>query len=305
MQAFRDRYIHDLTPEKILLILQFDAWKVNNQSISSAITNDNDLVYPSDLYSKMEENTAGPNAFADIQFGDNVDRILDVGGGRFDNNRQYMRARNIDLLVWDPYGRSNAHNYTVQLAVMANKVKAATSMSILNVIPEPEVRLAHINTLKTALVLGGKAYFKIWPGEVPLKGSYLPSGNSYFYQANASRERFVEEIELVFGLGNVTMDKTIPNLIVAIKMTELNPSTDEIIQVNSKSKIAMTYLAPKKRQVHGEIYTSGIKYYSKNLALFGKSTNDFIVENRHRAQNLQHEYDKRYGLIVLCPPPYP
>jgi hypothetical protein len=293
MQLFNDRYIHELTPENILDILKDSAWRNDNQSITSSSTNDNDLAEPSELYTNIGENTSGPNAFADIQF-DNVKRILDVGGGKYDSNKVYMKSRNIDLLVWDPYGRSAEHNHRVQTEVMTNKVKAATSMSILNVIPEAEVRLAHINTLKTALVMGGKAYFKIWPGEMPLKGSYLPSGTSSYYQANAYNDRFLEEIEMVFGIGNIAVDKTIPNLLVAIKKSDRTPSMQEIHQIQRKSTIAIANLAPKKHQAHADIYSSGLK-----LTLFGKSTDEFIMANRHQHPKLQQEYDKRYGLILL------
>lgn len=299
MQAYQDHYIHDLTPEKIVAVLQFDVWKVKNQSITSAITNDNDLASPSELYVELGENTSGPNAFADIEFDTQVKRILDVGGGKFNVNRDYLKlTRNIDLLIWDPFGRSSEHNLQVQFEVMGKKVDAATSMSILNVIPEPELRLAHINTVKVALTPGGKAYFKIWPGEQPLKGSYLPSGTSAYYQANAYADRFFEEIEMVFGVGYVKIDK-IPNLIIAEKKTESNASSQAIIQVQNKSKYQMRFFESKKRKVDGEIYSSGIKLYSANITLFRKNKNYFLERNRHNDSKLQHEYDKRYGLIAI------
>jgi hypothetical protein len=40
--------------------------------------------------------------------------------------------------------------------------------------------------------------------------------NSY-YQANAGAERFLEEVQMIFGLKNAEIGKKIPNLIVAKK----------------------------------------------------------------------------------------
>ena len=131
MHSHRDHYIHELTVKKILQVLEKGAWKAENQTITSAFTNDNDLIEPDAKWMAMGENTAGTNAFSDIKFDNDVKRILDVGGGRYDSNRNYMkRARNIDLLVWDPYNRSHTHNTRVQTEVIDHKVDAATSMSV-------------------------------------------------------------------------------------------------------------------------------------------------------------------------------
>lgn len=169
--------------------------------------------------------------FADLKFDRAVKRILDVGGGKYDCCHDYMKSRGIDLLVWDPYNRSRKHNIDIQSSVTLESVDAATSMAVLNVIPELEVRLAHICTLKAALAIAGVAYFKVWPGEGLLKGSYKPTVNSYGcpgYQANAYADRFLREVQLVFGLNNAKLHETIPNLIIARKISNDSTSQAEI-----------------------------------------------------------------------------
>ena len=37
----------------------------------------------------------------------------------------------------------------------------------------------------------------------------------------------------------------------------------------------------------------------KNLSLFKNLEKNYLIENRHESSKLQHEYDKRFGL-VLC-----
>src|SRR5688500_6169167 len=104
MLSLRDEYIYIMAPENILAILQ-QPWVTKNQSITSATTNTNDLAEPDLAYTQTDENTAGTNAFAAIDFGEKTRRILDLGGGKFDVNINYMKQRKVELLVWDPFNR--------------------------------------------------------------------------------------------------------------------------------------------------------------------------------------------------------
>lgn len=296
-----DHYIHELSVETISRILASGAWRVDNQVITSAETNDNDLKIPNMQWVAMGENTEGPNAFSDIKFDGNVKRMLDVGGGKYDCNRDYLKhERDIDLLVWDPYNRSQSHNATIQTEVMENKVDAATSMSVLNVIPDPESRLAHINTLKSALIVGGKAYFKIWPGSWPLRASYLPSATESCYQANAYADRFLREIEVVFGLGNVELDKLTPNLIVAVKLTEAHTDQCDILRIQRKSERELLSLMSIRESSVRRLYSNNgiFKLFSTGTSFFEKMGDHFVEKNRHTVPGLQHEYDKRFGLVA-------
>jgi hypothetical protein len=242
-------FIHDLSPDSILKLLESDAWCGVSQRITSAETDNDDRPEPDEAAIAAGHNTAGVDAFADLQFGDNVTRMLDVGGGKFDVCRNYMKARGVELLVYDPYNRSSAHNESVKLLVVKDKVPAATSMSVLNVVAEPEARLAHICILKDALTTGGTAYFKIWPGQEALKGSYLSTVNSYGhpgYQANAYADRFLREVQLVFGLDHVKLHESIPNLIVAKKTNASVTTLEEIKRIQLLAKQDAWFLAKAK-----------------------------------------------------------
>ncbi|MEO8964956.1 MAG: hypothetical protein ABI370_09835, partial [Gammaproteobacteria bacterium] len=197
--------IYSLSPKEISNILSHKSWNTSGQSITSAETNNDSNPVPEYEKIKQGDNSAGVNAFADIHFDKNVKRILDVGGGKFDVSRDFLQTKNIDLLIWDPYNRSKEHNKEVRQAVQHLKVDAATSMAVLNVIPEPDVRLAHIAILKQAIKTNSYAYFKVWPGEGKLKGTHQPTVNSYGYpgyQANAYVDYFLPEVQLVFGKDN-------------------------------------------------------------------------------------------------------
>jgi hypothetical protein len=239
-QYYRDeRYIHDLSVEKILAILQADAWAGTQQAITSAETNNDNQPLPNLDAIAKGNNTAGVDAFFDIAFHQDVTRVLDVGGGKYDVCRSYMQTRGIELLVYDPFNRTHEHNQRIKLLIEADKAAAATSMSVLNVIAEPEARLLHISLLKSALITGGHAYFKVWPGEGTLRGSYRPTLNSYGhpgFQANAFACRFLREVQLVFGVDQVKLHETIPNLIVAAKMSTAPAAREEIATIQELSK---------------------------------------------------------------------
>lgn len=238
-------FIHDFTSERIADLLQSSAWGAAQQAITSAESNNDCCPEPNMKNIAAGENTCGVDAFVDLEFGADVKVILDVGGGKFDVCRDYMQSRGIDLLVYDPYNRTQEHNETIKGLVTKEKVAAATSMSVLNVIAEPEARLAHICTLKDALQINGMGYFKIWPGEGILKGCYKPTINSYGhpgYQANAYADRFLREVQLVFGVEHAALHATIPNLIVAKKTSHQPIDRNEIESIQRLSKSDAWYV---------------------------------------------------------------
>lgn len=288
-------YIHELTATEIQTIIENDIWKVNGQSITSAETNSYDAAEPNQLQIELGENTSGVDAFADINFNEKVKTVLDVGGGKYDVNQVYLKKKNMDLFVWDPYNRSLEHNKTVQEMVDKNKVDAVTSMSVLNVIPEANVRLAHISTVKNALKLNGDAYFKIWQGEGSLKASFIPSIVNNTYQENASALRFLRDIELVFGVGNVKLDNKIPNLIIATKKSEKTTSIAEIIYLQKKSKKdSSIYKCYKERFFHRENFY----LLFSNLTLFKTIEQNRLFQSKNQTQDHQKEFDKKYGLVI-------
>jgi len=234
-QPFKqERFVESLKAKQIIQILKTGVWKTPQQTISSKETNNDKNPEPSVEKLKAGDNASGVEAFSDLQFEPDVKRILDVGGGKYNVAHDFMKKRNIDLLVWDPYNRSAEHNSMIQIQVMEQPVDAATSMAVLNVIPEPEARLAHINTLKAALKMNGLAYFKIWPGEGTLKGSYEPTVNSYGFpgfQANSYPDRFLREVQIVFGSENAEISKILPNLIIARKKYAGSTSEQEIRRI--------------------------------------------------------------------------
>ncbi len=294
----RDQFIHEQSATKIYDIINNQAWETSNQSISSAITNQDNILAPSDHYVEIGENTSGPTAFVDIQFDRSVKRVIDIGGGKFDCNKDYLKlSRNIELHIWDPFNRSAAHNLAVKSEFLHKKADAVTSMSVLNVIQEVESRLAHIATLKDALANDGKAYIKIWPGELPYKGSYTPTSTNSYYQANAYADRFLSEIEVVFGKGNVHLSSKVENLIVAEKKPDQVSTIADIEAVQLISRHEALGREREKSKAIKKIQARDIQLMHFNMGLFKQVGTDTGFAYRHQDHFTQREYDKRFGLV--------
>jgi hypothetical protein len=261
MRSHHDEFLHELTIEDILSILKTGQWQAYNHDVSSAVTNTNDSVVLNEQSVESIENTSGIDAYRDILFDIHVKNVLDVGGGKYDCNRNYMRdKKKINLLVWDPYNRSSLHNAGIQDKVTRCRVDAAVSMSVLNVVPDIKSRLAHIVTVWASLKNNAKAYFKIWPGEDLFRGTYLPIETELYYQANAFSDRFYREIQAVFGNVNVKIDDCVPNLIVAAK-------------TNDRSKI--------RQRSTEKLFKRQYRLLMKSSLFFKRFEDEMVAANRH------------------------
>lgn len=130
-------------------------------------------------------------------------RIVDVGGGAYDANSAYVAQKYlIDCNVYDPYKRDAQHNLKVIESSRVRPFDATVSFSVLNVISDDEARLGHIRLCQNILKTGGKAIFKVWPGDGTGIGRQTASG----YQSNRDIHTYVDEIRNIFGSQNVTFD---------------------------------------------------------------------------------------------------
>jgi hypothetical protein len=98
MKTMYDHFIFELSAEAILYILAEGAWKSENQSVTSAATNDNSSAEPNILWLDQNENTSGINAFYDLPLDEQTTVMVDFGGGKYDVNREYLQKKNIELL---------------------------------------------------------------------------------------------------------------------------------------------------------------------------------------------------------------
>ena len=130
-------------------------------------------------------------------------RIVDVGGGAYDTNSAYVAQKYlIDCSVYDPYKRDAQHNLKILKNSRVRPFDGTVSFSVLNVISDDEARRDHIELCQNMLKTGGKAIFKVWPGDGTGIGRQTVSG----YQSNRDIHTYVDEIRYVFGSQNVIFD---------------------------------------------------------------------------------------------------
>ena len=122
-------------------------------------------------------------------------RNIDIGGGRFDDGTEFLRARGVDSSVYDPFNRSAEHNQKVMDAITTTPADMATVANVLNVIKEPEARKAVIQQAFDAIRPGGNAYFSVYGGDRSGVGAVTPKG----WQENRLPPTYADEIASVFG----------------------------------------------------------------------------------------------------------
>ncbi len=171
-------------------------------------------------FTTITDNTEGVSAFVDIEF-PSAEFAVDIGGGASDTMKRWVE-RNTEIktmLVADPYHRTTEHNKMVERALEEHDgADIVTSMSVLNILQQKCDVDEHIHLLHRILKDGGTAYFKVWAGYWPERGSgrEFLDVDQEVYQANQWASYFLPAVASVFGAENCFCDMN-KNLIVARK----------------------------------------------------------------------------------------
>ena len=121
---------------------------------------------------------------------------LDFGGGKFDNASEFLAQQDVESLVYDPYNRTAEHNKEVIKKVRENGgADTITLSNVLNVIAEPDSRLAVLRNFKKLLKSGGTLYITVYEGTGKGDSKETKAG----YQLNKKTADYIEEISSVFS----------------------------------------------------------------------------------------------------------
>lgn len=122
--------------------------------------------------------------------------VIDFGGGKFDNAVNYLKDKDVTLLVYDPYNRSAEHNKEVLRVIRENGgADAAINSNVLNVIKEPEARQQVLRNIKKLVKPGAPIYITVYEGSG--KGNEGPTKSGY--QLNRKTADYMDEISQVFS----------------------------------------------------------------------------------------------------------
>ena len=160
------------------------------------------------------------------------DVVVDFGGGEFDNAVNYLKDKDVTLLVYDPYNRSAEHNKEVlRILEEHGGADAAVNSNVLNVIKEPEAREAVLRNIKKITKRGAPIYITVYEG----RGDGAEGPTKSGYQLNRKAGDYMDEVGSVFS--NV---KRKGKLNTAInESTRMNESI-----VTDASNIGQGYAAP-------------------------------------------------------------
>lgn len=122
--------------------------------------------------------------------------IVDVGGGKWNNAVDYVRATYGNrMYVWDPYNRTRRHNNMVEHHCTAlGGFDTVTCSNVLNVIENDSDRDIVIRNCYNMLKPGGTAYFYIYEGDKSWNGRETRAG----YQCNRPAASYMMSISAVF-----------------------------------------------------------------------------------------------------------
>jgi len=117
-------------------------------------------------------------------------KVIDIGGGRFDNVVEYLGNLGVKLSVYDPFNRDAKHNRKVANEHANGQADVAISNNTLNVIKEGDIRERVIMQAANAIKADGKAYFSVYEG----KGDGYGAETSKGWQNNRKTADYVAEV---------------------------------------------------------------------------------------------------------------
>ena len=124
------------------------------------------------------------------------DVVVDFGGGKFDNAVNYLKDKDVTLLVYDPYNRSAEHNKEVlRILKEHGGADAAVNSNVLNVIKEPEAREAVLRNIKKITKRGAPIYITVYEG----RGDGAEGPTKSGYQLNRKTSDYMDEVGRVFS----------------------------------------------------------------------------------------------------------
>lgn len=167
------------------------------------------------------------------------DVVVDFGGGKFDNAVNYLKDKDVTLLVYDPYNRSAEHNKEVlRILKEHGGADAAVNSNVLNVIKEPEAREAVLKNIKKITRRGAPIYITVYEG----RGDGVEGPTKSGYQLNRKTGDYMNE-SIVTNASNIGQGYTAPNMVSLVaKAKELEKWVKEY--KNSKDKDAFERLLP-------------------------------------------------------------
>ena len=251
-----------------------DLWDVPTQKITSADTSINSSKLPAG-YSKLKD----MDVFKPGQ------RVVDIGGGRFDNAVEDLAKQDVELQVYDPFNRAPEHNQVVKELVADGGADIAVSNNVLNVIEEPENIKRVVQQAENAIKPGDKAYFTIYQGDGKGVGRITKEKKNKdgtvepkSYQRNEKTDAYVPRVEEVFGKGNVERKG---DVIIATKNADTPPPATKVDAPKErtfKNEKGTTFKRGNKKYPVGKVVGNQVYFHKNYLDDMPKEAQDLYYK---------------------------
>lgn len=133
---------------------------------------------------------------------------LDIGGGRYDNCKNFFSKNNAKLLILDPYNRTEKENNETIKIINKYKCDGVMINNVLNVIQEKEIRENIIRQAFETIKFGKFVYISIYEGNKTGISS-LKTNHEKSFQMNQPTKFYLEEIKNIFQNCNIEIKKNI------------------------------------------------------------------------------------------------
>lgn len=123
--------------------------------------------------------------------------ILDYGAGKYNTGVEYYKNKNITVLPYDKYNRSEESNAkTFDSIKKMNGVNVCLCANVLNVIAENDVIIDILEDIYNNLNVHGTLFLNVYEGDRSGKGKPTCKG----YQRNAKINEYIPFLKMVFPL---------------------------------------------------------------------------------------------------------
>ena len=120
---------------------------------------------------------------------------LDYGGGKYDKATALLSGRGVTNLVYDPFNRSEVHNFLVRQQIsLSGGADTVTANNVLNVIREEIVVLDILRQTANGIRADGTAWFLLYDGDKSGVGRATTRG----WQRNERAASYVPLIQTAF-----------------------------------------------------------------------------------------------------------
>ena len=134
---------------------------------------------------------------------------LDLGGGKYDTATEYLHAREVANLVWDPYNRSEAENLSV-MCILASRggADSCTISNVLNVIDSAEARHELLNRAWDCTRYRAPIFITVYEGD--RSGVGRQTGKDQ-WQNNRPLRDYLDEVKAVFPNATILKGMIVAN----------------------------------------------------------------------------------------------